>query len=151
MKLTKEQAITKHREMWNWIADKLEEAAKKGYAEGFSDVYDLKRQYIKKYENNEDVLHNCYCCEYANEKSNDPSCYTCDICPILWGSENKGLNIFCETGLVLSDCIPEWYYDGFKDPDIGLWLLADILTKCYMYEQAAEIARKIANLPEREE
>lgn len=72
MELTREEAISKHRKMWNWIADRIEEekeyqhinVLKKEYCEGKGFYY---------------VTSNCFCCEYTK--------YICDYCPIEWKSE----------------------------------------------------------------
>lgn len=63
MELTKEQAIEKHRKMWNWIADQYENGR-------VGNIHAMKQEYIdiEETEYRERILHNCFCCEYATQK-----------------------------------------------------------------------------------
>lgn len=70
MKLTKEQVISEHRKMWNWIADKIEEREKS------QEIAELKAKYCE--ENGFILRHNCFCCEYAESN--------CNYCPVEWDS-----------------------------------------------------------------
>lgn len=64
--LTKEQAIAKHRKMWNWIADQLEKAEVRGRLG--CNLHDLKREYIRVVKDEEEYIpHDCYCCAYAKK------------------------------------------------------------------------------------
>lgn len=58
-KLTKEEAIKKHREMWNWIADETER----------TNCCTSKFMYFesKNISSKEIPYHYCYCCEYADQ------------------------------------------------------------------------------------
>ena len=94
MELTREEAISKHRKMWNWIADRIEEEKE------YQDINYLKKEYcdIKGFHCE---TNNCFCCEYTN--------INCSLCPIEWGSEveylmcldqykeydNEGLYLLC--------------------------------------------------------
>ena len=77
MKLTKEEAIRRHKMMWGWIADET-----------------LRRQKcVDKLDAFEHfgwdpcpVLSNCWCCEYASNI--DTNC-VCDYCPIAWPSKSN--------------------------------------------------------------
>ena len=71
MKLTREQAISEHRKMWNWIADMTEKLKRRVEKEEyFRGIGFLDIPYMK-----------CYCCEF--ERYN-PNC--CDEhCIIDWG------------------------------------------------------------------
>lgn len=71
MELTREEAISKHRKMWNWIADRIEEEKE------YQDIEDLKIEYC--HDEEVRVKNNCFCCGYTK--------YICDYCPIEWGSE----------------------------------------------------------------
>lgn len=71
MELTREEAISEHRKMWNWIADEIEKEKRDQYIEGLKKEYcDREGYYIRS---------NCFCCEYTK--------YICDYCPIEWKSE----------------------------------------------------------------
>ena len=45
--LSREEAIRKHREMWNWIADRIKERKRSVI------IGDLKREYVE--QHNEDI------------------------------------------------------------------------------------------------
>lgn len=125
MELTREQAITEHRKMWNWIADVIEKEK-----ESLS-IYELKRKYcnISGFRN---VLFKCFLCDYA-EKSAKYYENKCNYCPLEW--ESKFDEFMCKHNI-----------DEYKED--GLWL------KCYnaeTWEEKATLARRIANLPERKD
>lgn len=127
--LTKEQAIAEHRKMWNWIADRLEE-----HHPGY-DVCMYKEKYMEENFPNNNIMHNCFCCQYAVQE-NDYNYFTnfCINCPLVWGTEANTDEFFCEKG----NC-----------EEYGLWSYAQRLTKNLCYDEAAKVARQIANLPER--
>ena len=125
--LTKEQALSEHRKMWNWIADQLSLENCKVY-----DGSELKEKYVTEiYKGDESIVHNCFCCEYDTKFDGN----ACSHCPILWGTEDVTSSYFCERG--------DDY--GIK----GLWTLCDYLTMDKQYKEASIIAKKIANLPEK--
>lgn len=131
-KLTKETAIQWHRRMWNWIADtSLKEERKVTKAEFF------QKYFTELYENDVDVpCNSCFCCEYASQlkgkyNSEEPKCI---FCPLEWGSN-----------LEYYMCL-----DTDKDDDLlGLFGEWDCLTD-ENYRDAAELARKIADLSEKD-
>lgn len=104
MKLTKEEAIRKHREMWRWIAEETEKQKR----------IVLELEYFKAMG----IEADSYCCECG---------VSCNECPILWGGEND----HCLAG----------------DGPYMAWLLAT--NHGCNWQLAAELARKIAELPER--
>lgn len=78
MILTKQEAITEHRKMWNWIADTIKEEKR------IKDIRGLKRKYLE--QKDFEIMGNCFCCEYSK--------FNCSICPLEWNSD---LNEFmCE-------------------------------------------------------
>lgn len=117
MELTREEAISKHRKMWSWIADEIEKEKK------YQDIEYLKIEYCND-EEVRGVTSNCFCCEYTN--------CVCEFCPIEWESEAG--DYMC--------------LDQYKEKDCkGLYMLCfDELD----WKEQAKLARKIANLPERE-
>ena len=135
--LTKEQAIAEHRKMWNWIADRLEE-----HHPGY-DVYMYKREYMEKNFPYDNIRHNCFCCQYAMQESKDNNISNfCINCPLVWGTEADTDDFFCEQG----------NYDIIEALSLfnyGLWSYAQRLTENHCYNEAAKVARQIANLPER--
>ena len=70
MKLTREEAIRKHREMWNWIAGETEKQKR---------CMD-KWEYFTSHGITEENLPNmqCFCCEYTKSEP-------CGKCPVIWG------------------------------------------------------------------
>ena len=136
MTLTKQEAIEGHRKMWSWIADQLEKASP---IDNF-DIYDLKERYCA--DNNLNLKCNCFCCEFADRD--------CDSCPLVWGTESETFDYFCEEGMK----IPIRYRYMFEsdiENTTGLWNYADTLSDYGLYEEAAKIARQIADLPEKDE
>lgn len=107
MNLSREQAISRHRKMWNWIADETKRLKRKI----------KKYEYFKVMEIDDIPDSKCYCCEFL---LNHPNCCA-NNCIIDWG-KNSG-------------CIGSYY---------GKWIYTDD------WQEAARLARIIANLPERE-
>lgn len=137
--LTKEEAIAHHRKMWNWIADRLEE-----HHLG-CDIYMYKAEYIKNSFPDDTIQNYCFCCQYAaQEVDNIFEDNFCIYCPLRWGTEANTDAFFCEQG----NCdISVEVFDS--DEEYGLWSYAQRLTKNYCYDEAAKVARQIANLPEK--
>jgi hypothetical protein len=127
MTLTKQEAIENHRKMWNWIADELE----KGNGPKYYNVINIKTEYFIKHnikpENTPKSY--CYCCEYA--KSIKPS-LDCGDCPLKWPNTDD------------SNCLQQFLADGLYIKIRRLFIKKG-------YKKAAKLARKIANLPERED
>lgn len=69
MRLTKNQAIKRHRNMWNYIADKIEKA------EHVLDIDCLKIEYLES-KGIQYILNHCFLCAYAMGKGG------CDVCPL---------------------------------------------------------------------
>lgn len=131
--LSKQKAMEEHRKMWNWIADQ--------YRNGRNDcVASLKDEYINCHTDySADEIQNvCFCCQYAKEQlQKDGYFYMCDCCPIDWDSEVEDYM-----------CIDRYEMDDSE----GLYGELQYLSNrgSHDYEAMAELAEKIANLPERE-
>lgn len=135
MNITREEAIRKHREMWNWIAEQYE----CGHG---TTVNILKRNFIKKYYPGDNPYANCYCCGYSTEiseidgKGLSLNC-NCDMCPLEWPSDYHDL-MCC--------------YKRRNRKEVIHGLYKQILyysSQVMDYKKAATIAREIAKLPER--
>ena len=143
--LTKEEAVSKHREMWNWISQTTER----------QNIIVKKSDYfqVKGIPMNMEPFNMCYCCEYGIQAnmaqiSNSPEAmatyYKCLNCPLSWGTEDERLSLFC------SDHYPI-YKDGFNKDNsksglYSAWLKATERKDC---KQSAMLAQQIADLPEK--
>ena len=158
-RLTKERAIELHRDMWNLVINELNKNPD-------ANVHNLKNKYIKtnpdihkyqEYNDNEELVYNnCFCCEYAVQKAN-PRMFSndfdfwqefnvdfCEYCPLRWGTEENTEDFFCETGLE----------HNYKTLDVhkttGLWQIINHAKEINLTpEEKINIARQIANLPEK--
>ena len=136
--LTKEEAIRRHRLMWNWIA----EEAEKGKLV-------TKKDAFKHFGwNATDTFAMCWCCEWAhieqrrNEELGIDFESRCCICPLDWSND--------ENEIIKTACTANPTYDGIvHDGLYDVWW-----SKTYMEEDPTEssrLARIIANLPEKKE
>lgn len=129
MQLTKEQAVQKHRKMWNWIADQYENKT-----DVFSQcgcIQEIKHRYIELYIK-EDVRCDCFCCEYSYNQN-----LGCDECPINWNSISNDSMCMYKDNNDQRHLYGVIQYKWFKT------MTVEDRLKC------AQIARQIANLPER--
>lgn len=130
MQLTKKQAIEEHRKMWNWIADQYEN--KTALLNKTECVDDLKHCYVSVTFPGKTIENDCFCCEYDFEFGG-----ICEYCPLEWDS----IYDFCM-------CI-----DKYFECDNLYALLSDInhvTCSDNDFSYCADLARQIANLPERE-
>lgn len=136
MKMTSEEAIKNHRDMWNWIADQYERNKSCDDCE-MHDVDSYKEAYIKDHFSDVSVKNNCFMCEYAKQMyRNSYHVGTCTeyhhYCLLDWGNTEPGY--MCE-----AECSP--YLDVvryFKDnPFTSCENIDDVIARC----------REIANLP----
>ena len=133
MKISKKEAIRKHRMMWNWIADQYQYGSTKS-------VVELKRDFTRVNDPGVVIPSGCYCCMYAGERSDfftpssvNQSLYNCERCPLEWPASEGTKELMCY-GLGL------YTYVAMHTP---------ILPGCGDPHKVATVARKIANLPER--
>lgn len=139
--MTKEEAIRKHRAMWNWIAERIEQS------QHVVNICQMKCRYIWEEEHDDEIKNECYCCEYAylsKLKENNSTNHMCEFCPLVWDLEAYGINRFpCEACDVVED----------RKVVEGLWWRCKNLYD-YAYnnpwKEQAKLSRQIANLPERE-
>lgn len=73
--LTRDEAIRKHRELWNWVADKIENEHRWVHEFENADVYASN------------LLCDCWLCEYAVQENGLKN--KCDGCPVNWGESKK--------------------------------------------------------------
>ena len=127
--LTKEEAVRRHRELWNEIAELCTESHFSSC--GFS-VFKIKSMALNALGYDDPIKFPdsmCWACEYAIYNA------------IYLRRTNKGICCFCPIKWKTELC-----YD--KDGEYDMW-------RRYIqdgnYEKAAEMARVIANLPEKKE
>lgn len=134
MELTREEAIRYHREMWNWIADHIE---KEGCAQY---IPHLKSNFVYKKFPGVYIKNDCFCCHYAESQSINKDNTMCENCPLDWGNPYRKNYFDCE----------KKYVPKNKDSDEnGLYEHCHYLED-NNWKHQAELARRIANLPERE-
>ena len=134
--LTREEAIRRHRLMWNWIADETEKTGvliTKSYAfEHFG-------------WNVADAFALCWCCEWAYRKSDvylDNQASLCSYCPLNWSNGEKKIlkatcsEIMTNDGYVNDGLFKQWFSKTYREED---------------HTEASRLARIIANLPEKKE
>ena len=137
MKISKKEAIRKHRMMWNWIADQYQYGAT-------NSVLELKREFTRVNDPGVEIPSNCYCCMYAGKQGSlsQLSRYNCKICPLEWPASKDTKELMC--------------YELTSTNGYGLGLYSyvaghtPILPGWGDPHEIAAVARKIANLPERE-
>lgn len=130
MQLTKERAIQEHRKMWNWIADQYEN--KTDLLNKTECVDDLKRWYIYMTFLGETIDNDCFCCEYDYEFGG-----VCEHCPLEWNS------IYSCCMCVDKDAFNNNLYGTISD-------FNHVKSSDNDFSCCAKLARKIANLSERE-
>lgn len=88
MKLSFEDAVAKHREMWTWIAD---ESEKRG-------TLMSKLQYLIEHGmSGSAIIAQCFCCEYTRQFHNGSyRAICCEYCPIHW-TEDPNIVDYCST------------------------------------------------------
>lgn len=74
-KLTKAEAIKLHRQMWNWLADRMEKTGRLVFQCDYFDTMGVPDDAIPVYES--------YCCEYALQRADN----CCKYCPLDWESK----------------------------------------------------------------
>lgn len=120
--LSKKEAIRKHREMWNWIADRINERKQ------LVDVDGLKQDYIE--QHNESIFCGCYLCQYCADRVGDHTHERCKYCPLDWESDGD------EDGLY--QCLVD-------HGEMGLYEEAGRIVS---WEEQYILCKKIANLKE---
>lgn len=116
MEHSKEWYVQKHREMWNWIADHIENE------QSIQDIFELKKTFCR-YIGEKPKCY-CFSCQYDMDDLFTSQCQRCLF--DFGGSRNQ---CSCEERISI-------YY---KCRDAETW------------KEQAELARKIANLPVRED
>ena len=126
MQLTKEEAIKRHRMMWNWIAE-----------ETLRQKRCVNKEEAFKYFGWEfDIDCDCWCCEYASSISHPK----CNRCPLVWKIN----------GEEMAYCYDVYPIAGSQSRDgwFSLWSNACCRSA---YERASYYAKRIAELPERKD
>ena len=134
MQLTKEQAIQMHRKMWNWIADAYENGI-------IRPIQEAKKEYLN-ITGNENISGDCFLCDYTGPSDcNHNYAFDCSKCLLDWGTPT---NSSATEGF----CVDKLYYND-EDGLYGQLLGLTDENSTYCCKDAANLARQIANLPER--
>ena len=122
--LSREEAIRKHREMWNWIADRIMERKQPVI------IGRLKKEYIG--QHNESVLYNCYLCEYCMDMLEEGEEFKerCKYCPLDWESDGHEYGLY--------QCLDNHEEDGLYRNVEGT----------VVWEEQYKLCKKISNLEE---
>lgn len=131
-KLTKEEAIRRHRLMWNYIAD--ESARTRTRINKVDALIHFRWEKMP--------FNLCWCCEYANQNYNT----LCDHCPLDFAKGNANGVKYCAIG----------YTDANGTCQYGLyakWSLIKRLDSCdsEKLDEYIDLAKRIANLSEKED
>lgn len=142
----KDFAVLQHRKMWIWIAQQYAKERKE-------EVANLKKEYIKKYCFNANVLSSCFCCEYSANKADSLQCLKC---PILWKNGYCNMKYSSEYALIVEKSnilcdnpFPEYIEKFLKSPYFKTNIL--IKKEIKQMRKCAKLAYKISQLPERKE
>lgn len=123
--LSREEAIKKHRDMWNWIADRIKES------KSMQCIYGLKEKYT--HQHNEDVAYDCYLCQYCIDKvGEEDRKIRCRECPLDWESKGDEYSLY--------QCLKNGKFEGYYR----------YATSTLSWEEQYLFCCKIANLKERE-
>lgn len=79
MKLTREEALKYHRQMWTDMQTEL------GDNPLFKERALYKKQWCKEHFPDERIEADCFLCEYASRYADDGD--YCDFCPIMWDKD----------------------------------------------------------------
>lgn len=128
--MVKDDAIRKHRKLWNWIA----EENKNRTSEKIAIPVD-KDDYFTTHNipYSERPQQDCYACQYTVECEYDCTEVKCNLCPIDWTNNGQFDNECCFTQFGSRGLYNQFTYN----------FVHGNIEKCY------EIAEIIANLPER--
>lgn len=80
MKLTREEALKLHHQMWTDMQTDL------GDNPSLVDRAEYKEKWCEDHFPNERIESNCFLCEYASQYADDGIDY-CDFCPIMWDND----------------------------------------------------------------
>ncbi len=121
MNITLKDAVDGFRKQWNWMADETLRQKRKVEKEEYFDTQGID-------ERDRPILC-CYLCEYTHSlKKYNPDMVVCNNCPINWGGK-------------IGNCCSK----DVRDDDKGLYEEWEKTNDDY--EEAARLAREIANLP----
>lgn len=88
MKLTREEALRLHRQMWTDMQTAL------GDNPTLNERCEFKIKWCEAHFPNEEIDCHCFLCEYVHKNYND----NCDYCPIKWG-DDYGQDTCCLDGV----------------------------------------------------
>lgn len=135
-KLTKEEAIRRHRLTWNYIAD---ESARTRTRIDKVDAFNH-------FGWEETPFNRCWCCEYADQTHKGWCPHNlCAYCPLDWKKGNANGVEYCSTGY--TDANGTHHYGLYTE-----WNSIRLLDDCNseQLDKYINLAKRIANVPEKE-
>lgn len=153
MKLTREEALALHRQMWTDMQEALGDNPSKDAR------WEYKAEWIEEHFPNEEVLNDCFLCEYSRRDDFD---YDYCNCPIKWpgrrcedDADNTWYNMPISELLALperGDEVDEEIEEEPADMKDGLYLCdlrysaeGDCTGYMYLTEQEYETVKKVVN------
>ena len=91
MKLTKQQALTLHRQMWSDMQRDLGDCPTARQRINYKDTW------CAEHLPDDPIQESCFLCEYADQHIKDFD-KPCEECPIIWPNENEVDKYFCCNG-----------------------------------------------------
>lgn len=149
MRLTKEQAITEHRKMWNWIVTELLEHTIEQLCDEYLDLDHVKQRYLQEthgYENKDRIYKHCYCCEYAKQIAGTPY-GRCMYCPVDFPGDKVLYRCQVKSGIY--GLAEECFMVMMRRMDNKNLINREVLAMESKGE-CISLCEQIANLPERE-
>lgn len=128
MELTRQQAITEHRKMWNWIANDIEQ---NGW-NWENSIENKKKEYLVLNGYGDDIYADCFCCHYVEQR--ELNCL--EQCLLNWGKSS-----------CCNEDAPYWKLYKLTDLDLRDEGEQPEATE----KRIVSLCREIANLPEKTE
>lgn len=100
MKLTKEDALRYHRQMWTDMQRKL------GDKPAFIDRFIFKADWHRNHFPKENIEADCFLCEYAKQFGDRGYKQRCEHCPIDWSNNGECYSDTCVSGYYTYDESP---------------------------------------------
>lgn len=102
-KLTFDEAVQWHREMWGWITEQIKDKDISPRSSSFKAIICYLKQKWCSNNGFEEIVSHCFACEYDDQMKHLVDNNNCIYCPFIWSAnkEDFGENPFyCDIGIV---------------------------------------------------